>query len=130
MTNLPEGWTDDMRIPIAPGAQSEELVDIVFEAMLAFEVSDDVCRKLQTRFGLSLDDAMLALDRVPGGVVRAITANPANCPDKEKDPLAFIAYSRVWATLPRRHLFSRQKKPGGKWLKWFEERRTIENQKG
>ncbi|MGC4072217.1 MAG: hypothetical protein QM760_06820 [Nibricoccus sp.] len=128
MNDLPEGWTDDMRMPITP-AQSEAMVDYVFEALLAFRSIEDASRELVTRFSLTSDDALLALDRVPGGVVRALTANPANCPNREKDPLAYLAFQRVWAELPRKHFFSRQKKAGGRWIKWFEDRRKLENGK-
>ena len=128
MSELPTGWTDDMRIPITP-AQSEALVDYVFEALLAFRSVEDASRELVTRFSLTPDDALLALDRVPGGVIRALIANPANCPDREKDPLAHLAFQRVLAELPRKYFFSDQKKAGGRWLKWFEERRRLENGK-
>ncbi len=38
------------------------------------------------------DDAEFALDRVLGGIVRAATKNPANCPDIAKDPVAWASY--------------------------------------
>ena len=129
MFTIPEGWTDDMRIAIAPGAPSEELVDLVFESLLKFGDATVVCQELRARFGLSEEDARLAIDRVPGGIIRAITGNPENRPDPVKDPLAHIAFERVWAELPRRHLFSRRKRPSGRWLKWFEDLRKIVKEK-
>jgi hypothetical protein len=124
--NLPEGHTDDMRIELVPG-QAEALVDIMFEELPKFSDTREVCRKLQDRFGLSEEDALFAIDRVPGGIVRAITGNPENRPHPEKDPLAHIAFQRVWCNLPRRHLFSQRKKPSGPWLAWFEELRRRMN---
>jgi hypothetical protein len=47
---------------------------------------------LTERYALPFDDARLAIDRVRGGVVRAMSGNPANQPDKGKDPLAWISY--------------------------------------
>ena len=47
---------------------------------------------LTERFALSFDDARLAMDRVAGGVVRAESGNPANEPDRVKDPLAWTSY--------------------------------------
>ena len=40
-------------------------------------------------------DAEFALDRVLGGIVRAATGNPANCPDPKKDPAASMSYQRA-----------------------------------
>jgi hypothetical protein len=52
----------------------------------------DVLAVLTERFALSFDDARLAMDRVAGGVVRAESGNPANEPDRVKDPLAWTSY--------------------------------------
>lgn len=45
-------------------------------------------------FGLSPDDAELARDRAFGGLDRAATGNPENCPDPVKDPLAWESFHR------------------------------------
>lgn len=128
MANISKGWTDDMRINIARYA-AEELVDLMFDELQMFSDADLVCHKLMKRFGLSEEDARLAVDRVPGGIVRAITGNPENRPDPIKDPLAYIAFERVWADLPRRAWFSSRKKPSGKWLAWFQELQKQINEK-
>ena len=47
--------------------------------------------------GLSQDDAALAWDRVHGGIVRASTGNEANCPSKDKDPLAWLSFHKATA---------------------------------
>jgi hypothetical protein len=46
-------------------------------------------------FGLLPEDAELAIDRVCGGVVRALTGNQANCPDRIKDPIAWMSFQRA-----------------------------------
>lgn len=126
-TELGTHWTDDLRISIEP-TRLEELVEAILTELPAFSDYDDVRRKLCARFGLSEDDATLALDRVPGGVVRALSENPENRPNPIKDPLANVAFEKVWAELPRRHLLSPRKKAHGKWLAWFEEiQRRVNN---
>jgi hypothetical protein len=45
-------------------------------------------------FGLSIEDAELAIDRVYDGVVRAMTGDRANCPDRTKDPIAWRSFQR------------------------------------
>ncbi|MFT3781036.1 MAG: hypothetical protein QM790_03405 [Nibricoccus sp.] len=125
MSTLPEGWTDDMRIAIAPGSETA-LVDLIFSQLLAFVDASTACHEIQTRFHLTEDDAYLALDRVPGGVIRALTGNPANRPDPSKDPLAHIAFEKVWSELPRVHWFSMRRKSIGRWHTWFEELRNRE----
>ncbi len=127
MSETTATWTDDLRIPIAPGRQTDELIDLVFEAMLTFAPTDPVCLMLQQRFGLSADDVMLALDRIPGGVVRALTGNAANCPDPTKDPLAYASFQRVWAEFPLTAISSQTRTPSGRWVKWFEDLRKKQN---
>lgn len=84
-------WTDDLRVCVARGETLAGLVDYVLDSDgVAWEERLGV---LTTRFALSFDDARLAIDRVDGGRVRA--ANPANEPDRGKDPIAWIAYRRL-----------------------------------
>jgi hypothetical protein len=40
------------------------------------------------------DSDSRAGDRTLGGLVRAATGNPAHCPSKEKDPVAWSSYQR------------------------------------
>jgi hypothetical protein len=94
VADIPDGWTDDMRVPLAPGRTVEELVDHVLRAALEGRDTSLLLRELVTTFGLSEEDAELALDRVFGGIVRAATKNPANCPDREKDPIAWASFDR------------------------------------
>lgn len=115
-----------MRIAIAPGSEAA-LVEFVFSRLLMFAEAEVTCRDIRENFQLSEEDAWLALDRIPGGVVRALTCNLQNRLDSRHDPLAYIAFERVWSELPRVHLLSRRRKRGGRWLAWFEELRRRTN---
>ena len=128
MKPIPDGWTDDMRISIRAGRSAEELVDFVFEGLRRFAATDVFCAKLRVRFGLSEDDARLALDRVPGGIIRALTGNPLNRPSSEKDPLAHIAFERVWAELTPSSSSPKHKVASGPWLKWHQDLQEITKQ--
>lgn len=49
---------------------------------------------LSDEFRLTPADAELALDRTYGGVVRAATGKIANCPAKDKDPIAWVSFQK------------------------------------
>jgi hypothetical protein len=120
---IPEGFTDDMTGSIRPGRTAEELVAEVMEWLLARRDLDALVRVLEQDFGLSEEDALLALDRVQGGIVRALTGTRENEPDRAKDPLAWGSFTKVWAELPRRGLLSSRKMAAGRWNDWYESRK-------
>jgi hypothetical protein len=91
---LPEGWTDDLRIPLPPGRTVAEVVEFVLQAILRGTSDPDTEQLLEAEFLLSADDASLARDRTLGGLVRAATRNPQNCPPQDKDPVAWESYQR------------------------------------
>jgi hypothetical protein len=99
------------------------VVDLVLEELPAFADISTVCKKLRDQYGLSEEVALLAIDRVPGGIIRALTGAPQNRPDPIDDPFAHMAFEKVWSEQPRLHWLSSRKKPSGKWLAWFEELR-------
>ena len=116
---IPEGWTDDMSVNITTGKSEKELA---LSLMASLEIRESYEAMIQiciVNFGLSSDDAELALDRVQGGIVRAITCNRANKPDKEKDPLAWYSFNEVWETLPKKNWWSNKKDNKGKWVDWY-----------
>ena len=94
MSNLPDGWTDDMNIVVASGRSLEEIVDCVLESKVQGEAPNAIVQNLTEKFGLTQADAELALDRACGGVVRAATGRADNCPAKDKDPVAWFSYQR------------------------------------
>jgi hypothetical protein len=92
--SVPDGWTDDMTIVLGTGTIAE-LVDFIITEGLARTPAEMTCVAIQARFRISPDDAALAMDRTYGGIVRAGTAAPANCPDPQTDPIAFESHQRV-----------------------------------
>ncbi len=91
---MPPGWSDDLNIQLPPGRTIAELVDLVLRALIDETTADQLEQMLIVEFGLSADDAFLARDRTCGGLVRAATGNPANCPRREKDPVAWESFQR------------------------------------
>ena len=69
-------------------------MDFVIDQQVVKVSADATVQELATRFVIE-DDAEFALDRVLGGIVRAATGNPANCPDRTKDPVAWVSYQRA-----------------------------------
>ena len=92
--SVTEGWTDDMNIQIAADRTLDELVDFVLQAAMRRDDDAKTIAALVEHFKASEEDAALALDRACGGVVRAATRNPHNCPDQKKDPIAWLSYQR------------------------------------
>lgn len=93
MATDPSHFTDDLSIRVARDETLDTLVDYL---LASEEVGTPWLERLGVlteRFALSFDDARLAVDRVLGGRARA--GNPANQPDRAKDPLAWIAYRRA-----------------------------------
>ncbi|AMV24913.1 hypothetical protein VT84_10980 [Gemmata sp. SH-PL17] len=93
-TALPEGWTDDMTVALPPGRTVAEVVEVVIQAALSGIGDAETERRLSAEFGLSADDAALARDRAFGGLVRAGTRIPENCPSPVKDPVAWESFQR------------------------------------
>jgi hypothetical protein len=92
---LPPGWTDDMNIAL-PGHRSlEEVVTFVILRCMEGTDYDRVHLSLIEEIGLSPDNAALAWDRVHGGIVRASTRRLENCPDRARDPLAWLSFERA-----------------------------------
>src|SRR5262249_28577543 len=91
---LPEGWTDDLRIPLPRGRTVAEVVEFVLQAVLGGTADADIEQLLVAEFLLSPDDASLARDRTLGGLVRAATGNLQNCPAQDKDPVAWESFQR------------------------------------
>jgi len=91
---LPIGWTDDLSIPLRRGRTAAEVVDLALDAARRDLSAEEIVAALVREFGLSDDDARLAWDRTCGGLVRAASRNPGNCPAREKDPLAWESFQR------------------------------------
>jgi hypothetical protein len=91
MTEIPEGWTDDMSIVLPSGITLDKVVDVVLRSEANKEAHETIVAEL-VKMGLTEDDALLAHDRALGGLVRAATRNPMNAPPQDKDPIAWTSY--------------------------------------
>ena len=91
---IPEGWTDDMTVPLPPGRTAAEVVELVLQAALRGTPDHETEKLLAAEFLLSAEDAALSRERSFGGLVRAATRNPDNCPVQDKDPLAWESFQR------------------------------------
>lgn len=94
MSHIPEGWTDDMSIEVTAGHTLDALVEHILQAEIQKIPHENTVAYVMHEFALSEDDAELAWDRTLGGLVRAASKNDANCPSREKDPVAWISYHR------------------------------------
>ncbi len=88
-------FSDDLSLVLARGESVVSLVEYVAAAQSAGTAWPEVLGVLTERFALSFDDARLAVDCVPGGVVRAASGNAANEPDRVRDPVAWVSYQRA-----------------------------------
>ncbi|KAA6460991.1 hypothetical protein DYQ86_12010 [Acidobacteria bacterium AB60] len=100
---LPEGWTDDRNVTIRKDRTIPELTIAVMKVLDEFEGESAIVCAIAEDFGMTESDAWLAFDRVQGGIIRALTTQPGNCPDRAKDPLAWHAFHLTWETLPPLH---------------------------
>jgi len=118
---MPDGWTDDMSVEIKTGKSNMELSIAIMESLKVREPYEHILKKCVEEFGLSEEDADLAIDRAQGGIVRAITCNKQNEPDKTKDPIAWHTFNEVWKTLPKVNWWSNKRDNKGEWLNWYNE---------
>ena len=92
MASIPEGWTDDMSVPLPAGRSAADVARFVIDAGLRGVSDVESEQLLMVEFSLTAKDAALARDRSFGGLFRAGTGNPANCPSRVKDPIAWEGY--------------------------------------
>ena len=92
MSELPEGVTDDMSIPLPKQWTIEDIRDFVIQAALTGTNDDDSEEAMVAKFGLSQDDASFARDRIFGGIVRAAIGGRSNRPSAKKDPFAYSGF--------------------------------------
>ena len=93
MSEIPEGWTDDMTVPLLPNHTVDRIIDFVIQQALQGTSDAETENKLMAAFGFSSEESALVRDRVFGGIVRATTANKSNRPDSKKDPFAYASFN-------------------------------------
>ncbi len=72
-----------MNVTIRPDRTVMELTNAVMESVQNYNGELEVVRAIANEFGMSDSDAWLAFDRVQGGIIRALTARPTNCPGED-----------------------------------------------
>lgn len=92
-----DAWTDNLSVNLRPDRTLDELVTDIFATREEGRQHELVIAHLRDEFGLSVEGTELAIDRVCGGIVRAMTGNRANCPDRTKDPIAWMSFQRAIA---------------------------------
>lgn len=95
VNSSPPDWTDNLSVSLRAGRTVDELVDCIFLAIEQSRKHEALIAELGLEFGLSHDDAEVAVDRVCGGIFRARTGNRANCPDRLKDPVAWVSFQHA-----------------------------------
>ena len=85
--------TDDMSVQMPPGWDVDRVVDFVLAAKERDAPYEEVVPALMAS-GFSEDDALRAIDRTLGGLVRARFEGTRNEPSKTKDPIAWTSYQR------------------------------------
>ena len=121
---IPEGWTDDMSVEIIEGKTEEQLTLALMDSLRkrdSYEAMIGICT---SAYGLTEDDSDLAIDRVQGGIVRALSCRIDNKPDAVKDPLAYWAFKEVWKTLPKKNWWSSKRDNKGEWLDWHTQKQN------
>jgi hypothetical protein len=126
---IPDGWTDDKNVTIRADRTAPELVLAVMGLVQNIHGGPEMVGQIAREFGMSDEDARLAFDRVQGGIVRALTARQDNCPNRDKDPLAWLSFHEAWQTLPANAQAPNGKDSGGPWLAWFNAVRELRNRR-
>jgi len=85
-----------MSVELQAGRTVEELVDYILLATEQRRENEIVIAGPGAEFGLSNEDAELSIDRVLGGIARARIGNQGNCPDRIKDPIAWVSFQRTF----------------------------------
>jgi hypothetical protein len=93
LAGMPE-FTDDLSVPLPPGRTPADVVDLILRVVTRPSDADQAMRQLSDTFGLDMDDAEFVYDRFCGGLVRAASRNPHNCPPADKDPIAWESFQR------------------------------------
>ena len=117
--NTSTAWTDDMNINLRGEMGFDAFVDEILSRFRKYEDFDKIYQDLIVP-NVSEHDRNIVLDRAIGGIVRALTGNARNKPDKTKDPIAYKTFVEVWNTFETKGILFKRKKVGGFWKEWNE----------
>lgn len=116
-----------MNVTIRADRTAPELVSAVMGLVQNIHGGSEMVDQIAREFGMSDEDARLAFDRVQGGIIRALTACSDNCPDRGKDPLAWLSFHETWQTLPINNQATGDRVSGGPWLAWLNAAQELRN---
>ena len=80
---------------MGPGQSLDELVDFILDCTQNNCRLDALCAYTSMQFGISVEYAALAWDRVQEGIERARTGDPNASPNRDTDPVAWITFQRA-----------------------------------
>lgn len=115
--NHSTGWTEDMHIKLIGTLDFESLIDQILSRFRNYEDFSQIYEELIVP-NVAEEDRDLVLDRAIGGIVRALTGNQLNKPDKIQDPIAYKTFVVVWNSFKIRFFGSAW--VGGFWKTWNE----------
>jgi hypothetical protein len=91
-----EEWVDDtvfrFTVSLPRGASYREFAACILDAARTHPDLHTLQKRLASLYFISEREALTAIDRALGGVVRAATMNPQSCPDASIDPVAAAAF--------------------------------------
>jgi hypothetical protein len=91
-------YPDDLRITVAPEHTLDEIVEVILDHEPRRSGLADLFALHTTSFGLSYDDARLAMDRLAAGRARTATGQKGNAPNPSRDSVTYISYLRAMGT--------------------------------
>jgi hypothetical protein len=97
VTAASEEWVDEtvfrFTVKLPAHASYRELADSILETGRKHPDLATLQKQLAAKFSITEKEALRAIDRALGGVVRAATLNPHACPDAAIDPVAAAAFA-------------------------------------
>lgn len=127
--NKSAGMTDDLSVNIKNGKSNKELTQVIMDFLLQGKDDDLMIKESMNLFGLSDDDANLAIDQVSSGIVGALTGYLEKKPNKNKDPIGWLSFMCVWGTLPKRGETTEKYYSQNEWFNWYEEMLSKETRR-
>jgi hypothetical protein len=102
------------------------LADWLVTALEGHMPTGQIQTKLVSRFGLTIDQALIAEESARDGIFLAISGSKRNMPDSKTDPIGHAAFSLVWDSFNQNSFFDKRHTPNRKWLDWKEQQKYRE----
>ena len=109
--------------PPRPEGSENDLVRWLVTALQGHVPSREIQLAMVSRFGLTDDEARIALESACDGILRAISGSRSSMPNAETDPIGNAAFELVWDTFNQNSFFDKRRTPDRQWLDWKEQQR-------